>query len=112
MTNTNFWSQTSEERQAAREEQELRNKNPKVGDLATFYVGSDSYAYIILEVTYFQYGKRAGQVKTATGRSESVTTTWAMRENGLRAIGGSAGSQYYYGSVGIGYAKDYRDPSF
>lgn len=42
---------------------QIADKDIQVGDLATFSVGSDSYAEVVTEVVRFKTGKRAGQIK-------------------------------------------------
>jgi hypothetical protein len=42
---------------------QIADKDIQVGDAATYYVGSDSYADTVTEVVRFKEGKRAGQIK-------------------------------------------------
>lgn len=82
---------------------QLRDKAFK-GMPATFYIGSDSYAETVDIVTRFKSGKKAGQVKsiiTERGRE------YVVKSNGI-----ATRREYTSGRFVVGYARDYRDPSF
>jgi hypothetical protein len=72
--------------------------------LATYYIGSDSYAKEVESVEFYQSGARRGEVKAITTKKGYRFT---LRKDGrLRPEGGESGS------LVIGVARDYRDPSF
>lgn len=77
--------------------------NPYIGMPATVYIGSDSYATEVIEITYFKEGKRAGEVKTIiTGHRDLVFR--------LNKWGRYRANEHF--GLGLGRAIDYRDPSF
>jgi hypothetical protein len=71
--------------------------------LATFTIGSDSYAEEVRAVEFYQSGVKRGEVK-------AITTTggrYTLRKDGrLRPEGRENGN------LVIGIARDYQDPSF
>lgn len=120
---------------------EIADKDIQVGDLATIYIGSDSYGERVSEVVRFKEGKRKGQIKYIRLNREDMKflayplrcdshleprltnedpeiingkiyfmkpicpTCWKESYGAVRF----ASSSY---RVVVGYAKDYRDPSF
>lgn len=98
-----------ENRQAWREAVDAKTANPSVGDPATFSIGSDSYAYEVVEVIYFKSGVKAGQPKAVVavhdGREPEVFT---KTKSGFQMRFGD----HFSGKLSIGYANDYQDPSF
>lgn len=97
-------------REESKRIQEERNITPRVGDLATYYIGSDSYGVVIIEVFNFKSGPKAGTAKMVIARDldgEQVTT-YHRTKNILAAKFG----EHYSGKLVIGEAIDYRDPSF
>jgi hypothetical protein len=78
-------------------------ENLHVGMPATFGIGSDAYAEEVTSWTYFKSGVKAGLVRTVTTNGGVYT----IRKDGRLRPDGSD-----YGSLIVGYARDYRDPSF
>lgn len=75
---------------------------PSVGCEATYGIGSDSYAGRIVKVS--PSGKK---IAFAHEGSEVASFEATLRSNGrFRPVGSDSGY------VAIGYARDYRDPSF
>ncbi len=72
--------------------------------LATFNIGSDSYAEEVESVETYQSGAKRGEVK-------AITTKRGVRHT-LRKDGRLRPEGREYGSLIIGLARDYRDPSF
>jgi hypothetical protein len=105
-------------------------REPKVGDGATYLAWSDRYAYTIVDVIYYQSGEQKGQIKAvvatkdvatrtdANGMSDSQSyeystnpnaklETFTKRKDGrYKAKGGD------YGVLAIGYRDHYFDFSF
>ncbi len=77
--------------------------NPYIGMPATVHIGSDSYATSVVEITYFKEGKRAGEVKT-------IVTGHRDLEFRLNKWGRYRAQESF--GLGLGYARDYRDPHF
>lgn len=79
----------------------------KEGMPATFYIGSDSYATELSDVNFFKSGTRKGLIKSVEiyfhGRTEVFKPKFY--ETGIVWQG-------EYGTLGLGYARDYRDPHF
>jgi len=97
-------------REARNEALEILKRTPEKGMPATFYIGSDSYAMTVLWVTYFMSGARAGQVREVMAQTENgAPERFVMTKFGKFAKKDPSGN---YGSLVIGYARDYRDPSF
>ncbi len=107
----------------------------KEGMVATYYIGSDSYADIVTNVVRFKSGKRAGQinyietthevngVKTKFSATEIKCSNYAcekVESNPKNCIWCNQKQKGVYrflgrnwsGSVRVGYAKEYRDPHF
>jgi hypothetical protein len=85
------------------------NANPAIGMPATFYIGSDCYAYEVVSIEYFKSGKKAGQPKSIVAKRDNGIETFVYSKRGFQ--------QYYqygenYGSFRVGKAVEYRDPSF
>lgn len=98
-----------ENRQAWLEAIEEKTANPSVGDPATFGIGSDSYAYEVVEVIRFKGGKQAGQVKAVKASYEGrEAEEFFKTKRGFQKKFGD----HYNGKLVVGYARDYRDPSF
>lgn len=98
---------TPRERQEALE---TLMRTPEKGMPATFYIGTDSYAMKVVWVTYFMSGARAGQVREVMAQIENrAPERFVMTKAGRLAKKDPSGN---YGSLVIGYARDYRDPSF
>jgi hypothetical protein len=79
----------------------------QVGMPATYYVGSDSYATEVSAVNYFKSGNRAGQIKSVEVRLFGETSTFRPK---FYSSGVSWVNEYR--SLGLGYARQYLDPSF
>ena len=96
---------------------------PKVGDLATYCIGSDRYPYEVVEVS--KSGKtvtlRAMSYEIVEGSAfdgsarycyhrnpQGSTMKATLRKDGRYRQTGCSN----YGSVAIGYADAYRDPHF
>ena len=114
----------------------------KPGTHATMSSGSDAYPYEVVDHTVFASGQKQGKVKTVTvrqldarrtdsnGMSESqeyeytsnpdngtqVLKAFYNTDGSLRGIGGysyrSGNCVRISGSIRLGYARKYRDPSF
>lgn len=71
--------------------------------LATFNIGSDKYAEEVESVETYQSGAKRGEVKaiTTTGGRYTLRKDGRLRPEGCES-----------GSLVIGVATDYRDPSF
>lgn len=78
-------------------------RNPEVGMPATIFIGSDSYATEVVAITYFKEGKRAGEVK-------EIHTTHRDLVFRLNKWGSYRANEHY--GLGLGFARDYRDPHF
>lgn len=102
----------------------------EVGNAAFFIIGSDRYAYHVVEVNRYKSGAKAGQVKEVV--VQDVIVDWSkgqnygvydqsafqvdengkkvvfnVRKNGvLREVGSD------YGALHVGRYEEYRDPSF
>ena len=72
--------------------------------LATFNIGSDSYAEEVESVETFQSGAKRGEVKAITTKDG---VRYTLRKDGRLCPEGCE-----YGSLIVGIARDYRDPSF
>jgi hypothetical protein len=107
----------------------------KVGNIATYYIGSDSYADIVTNVVRFKSGARAGQINyiETTHKVNGVKTRFHAKERPCyssthekteskpeqcvncnqhqRGIYDYV-SRSWGGHVQVGYAKEYRDPHF
>lgn len=132
------WALNTAERLAEAEAQ----AHPYRGQAATIGSGSDSYAAVVTDVTLFKSGRRAGQVRSVTvawitydpeavvvsrqtggyGSDQTVDVTHpSVRVTGHRETF-TAREQYgrivwrkqgcSWGSLYLGAARDYRDPSF
>ena len=106
----------------------------EVGNVATYYIGSDSYADIVTNVVRFKSGARAGQINylETTHEVNGVKTRFHAKEirctssncersadvkNCVSCDQKARGIFRYYsrswtGEVAVGYAKEYRDPHF
>lgn len=85
------------------------NQHPAVGMPATFYSGSDCYAYEVAEIVYFKSGAKAGEPKAIIGvRKNGSIQTFTRTKNGYQKKYGD----HFGGSFRVGKAKEYRDPSF
>lgn len=124
---------------------QIADKDIQVGDVATYYVGSDSYSEQVTEVVRFKEGKRAGQIKyiklsrkdekylayaktCSSHKTPQITNDDPFTANGKiyfakpacpscwLAVNGAVvfrpNADAYWCSIIVGYAKDYRDPSF
>lgn len=97
---------------------ELRNaaidylkQNPAVGMPATFGIGSDSYAMVVTDVIRFKTGAKTGQVKAVIAKNENENEEkFYVTKSGRIQKRDNDG--YSYGSLTIGFARDYRDPNF
>lgn len=81
---------------------EIRNRMG-VGVPATYNIGSDSYAVRVESIIRFKTGKQQGRVKAVIADGDLFT----LRKDGRLRPDGSD-----HGSLVIGIAVDYRDPSF
>jgi hypothetical protein len=108
----------------------------QVGDFATYSIGSDCYAYQVVEVKKFKSGNKVGQVREvaavmcdakkdavvgATGgygwnivgaenfvvRQNAEAKIFTVRDNGVVRPKGDD-----YGRLSFGIVREYRDPSF
>jgi hypothetical protein len=107
----------------------------EVGNVATYYVGSDSYADIVTNVVRFKSGARAGQINylETTHEVNGVKTRFYAKEIKCTNYSCSKDSadpkncvwcnqkargiykfiaRTWSGEVAVGYAKEYRDPHF
>lgn len=78
-----------------------RNITPEVGMPATFGIGSDRYAMIVTAV------KLKGRLVVATRPEGGMSREFTLRPNGRYVSKGQTS-----GSLSLGVAKDYLDPSF
>ena len=78
------------------------------GQPATYFIGSDSYAQTVDKVTRFKSGARAGQIREI----ESGGDRFRPRHGRFRLVDRFDGRTLDYGQLVVGFAKDYRDPSF
>lgn len=77
---------------------------PVAGMPATIHIGSDSYAARVVSVA------SPTRIFIAESRDDEKGSMWSKRKDGRwRPKGAGRNSGY---SLGLGYAKDYRDPSF
>ena len=79
-----------------------------VGTPATYSIGSDRYATEIVKVTYYKTGKLAGFVKTVEVKSGSVFRPYQLSDR----ISWRKAPEQWWGTLFVGFAEDYRDPSF
>jgi len=94
-----------------REAIDYLKQNPAVGMPATFGIGSDSYGLEITGITYYKTGAKAGQVKEImAGKPDEVSETFFVTKSGR--IQKRSLYSGFYGSLTIGFARDYWDPSF
>jgi hypothetical protein len=98
--------------QESRDAQAFLIQNPAVGMPATFGIGSDSYAMTVVAIEYFKTGARAGQVKAVFAADEGRTPERFVMTKQGRLQKRDQYESRFYGSLSIGYARDYRDPSF
>lgn len=94
-----------------REAIDYLKKNPAVGMPATFGIGSDSYGLEITGITYYKTGAKAGQVKEImAGKPGEESEIFFVTKTGRI----QKRSEYsgFYGSLTVGFARDYWDPSF
>lgn len=82
------------------------------GTPATYAIGTDRYAGKVVNVKRFKTGKRAGRVSVITfqhisqgGLNGKLREARLDKRNYLVATGSG-------GAIHLGYAEDYRDPSF
>ena len=80
----------------------------KVGMLATYAIGSDSYGTEITAVYRFASGERKGEVRAVEAGSHGLFTLRTKGRKAGRLIrqGGD------YGTLRLGEAVDYWDPHF
>jgi hypothetical protein len=105
-----------------------------VGMPATHYVGSDSYAVEVYAVERFKTGPLKGKVKAVITGSRLDDGSWAQKQkfdpdtetfylvddtdrflpdkNRDRLHTRFEGKTAWWSSLAVGYARDYRDPSF
>jgi hypothetical protein len=81
---------------------------PAVGMPATYFIGSDCYAYEVAEIVYFKTGAKAGQPKMIIAKSENRIETFTRTKRGFQMSYGD----HFGGFFQVGSAKEYRDPSF
>lgn len=84
------------------------NANPAIGMPATYYIGSDCYAYEVAEIIYFKSGQKAGQPKMIMAKSGNRIETFTRTKRGFQMSYGDS----FGGSFRVGKAVEYRDPSF
>jgi hypothetical protein len=105
----------------------------EVGMPATHFVGSDSYAVEVYDVERFKSGAKAGQVKAVITGSRREDGTWQQKQTYVdgefvlvddtdrflpvkdqpeRLCTRTEGKVAWWSSLAVGYAKDYRDPSY
>lgn len=84
----------------------------ETGTPATYAIGTDRYAGKVVNVKRYKTGKRIGQVSVITfqhisqgGLNGKLREARLDKRNYLVATGSS-------GIIHLGYAEDYRDPSF
>lgn len=82
--------------------------NPAVGMPATYFIGSDCYAYEVAEIIYFKTGQKAGQPKMIVAKGGNRMETFTRTKRGFQQSYGD----HFGGSFRVGSAKEYRDPSF
>lgn len=87
-------------------------ENAEIGTPATYAIGTDRYAGKVVNVKRYKTGKRIGQVSVITfqhisqgGLNGKLREARLDKRNYLVATGSS-------GVIHLGYAEDYRDPSF
>lgn len=105
-----------------------------VGMPATHYVGSDSYAVEVYAVERFKSGPLKGKVRAVITGSRYETGEWVQKQvynpedgsfslvddtdrflpdkNRDRLHTRCEGKTAWWSSLAVGYARDYRDPSF
>lgn len=83
---------------------------PTVGMLATYGIGSDAYAMVITAVSRTGHRVEAMHIADETDPTSILgnqVRTFTRRRNGkYRSVGAN------YDHLGLGYARNYRDPSF
>lgn len=78
----------------------------KVGDPATYYVGSDSYAETVTEVIRFKSGSRKGQIKEL----HTANDKFRARNGRYLQVDRNDGRVMWYAQLVVGFQRDYRDP--
>jgi hypothetical protein len=112
-----------EKAQAEREAREKRANTPSIGDLATYYIGSDCYPYTVVAISKTGYkvtlqARKARRVDSngyggeqrwiTVEDPEGATMTATRRKDGRYRSTGAT----YYGRVAFGSARMYQDPCF
>jgi hypothetical protein len=88
-------------------EKDLQVETSYIGQPATYGIGSDRYAGQVTAIERFKSGDKKHQVSVIVFGFERGQRSIEFRKTnrGWRAKGG-------YGSIRLGVAEDYRDPSF
>lgn len=93
----------------------LEDAEIHAGAVATYYCGSDSYATTVTNVVRFQSGARKGQIKEIYIEGRSAAESFRPTENrdgSTSYLGVREGKKWQHMQLVVGYARDYRDPSF
>jgi len=86
----------------------LTDPEIREGQPATYFIGSDSYACSVDKVSRFKSGARAGQIREI----EAGSNKFRLRHGRYRLVDEFDGRTLNFGQLVVGFAKDYRDPSF
>lgn len=92
-------------------------ESAEFGMPATYSIGSDSYAYMVVGVQRFKSGQRQGKVRAIYAQSAKYVDGVLVSDEGSieRFIVDKFGyvkRDGMYGMLFLGYARDYRDPEF
>lgn len=92
----------------------IADRDITVGDPATYCIGSDHYGVEVLRVDRFKSGKRKGMVKeiAVSGHGSRIFRSHVNSRGEIVYLLVSDGRKQWYGQLVVGYARDYRDPSF
>jgi hypothetical protein len=111
-------------------QEEAQQREPQIGDGATYLAWSDRYAYTIVDVIKFVTGSRKGEVKAVVvtrdiakradtnGMSDSQSWTYETNPDAKREVYTKRKSGRFikqgedYGTLAIGYRNAYHDFSF
>lgn len=87
-------------------------QNPAIGMPASYGIGSDSYAMTVVAIDYFKTGAKAGAVKAIYAAHEDHEAEKFTLTKSGRFQKRAQYESYFYGSLTVGDAIEYRDPSF
>jgi hypothetical protein len=92
-------------------------ESAEFGMPATYSIGSDSYAYMVVGVQRFKSGARQGKVRAIYAQDAKYVDGVLVSQEGPieRFIVNKFGyvkREGMYGTLFVGYARDYRDPGF